>query len=175
MPHIPRRRVSGFAAIVAFGALLAGQAAAFDMRDCPLDRVIFVDAWSKTRFAPERIGLDVYYACGPQEALQDDSPGVRSDCYGPYGNIILQGSYPENGDEGHFTAVYSLLKGTSPCCGWSVYPTAEAGEIEAATTWLNPGEAPKLGDWPFGGITNAWGSSEALDGLVALICRPEIS
>lgn len=150
----------------------SGQASAFDMRECRLDSITFVDPWSNATFKPDRVGLDVHYSCGSNEESVR-SPDSLENCRGPYGDVFLQGTFHENGQASQFLAVYSYHKGTAPCCGWSVFASGENIELENRATWLSSGSAPRLGEWPFASIANTWGSQGSLDGLVALICDPD--
>ncbi len=154
--------------------IFCGQASAFDMRECRLGAITFVDPWNHATFKPDRVGVDVYYFCGSNEELVEN-PDRLENCRGPYGDIFLQGTFHENGQTSQFLAVYSYHKGASPCCGWSVFASGENTELEKRATWLASGSAPRLGEWPFASIANSWGSKGDLDGVVALICDPEPS
>jgi hypothetical protein len=153
---------------------LGGQASAFDMRECRLDAVTFVDPWSNTTFKSDRVGLDIYYSCGSIEESVKNPDSIEN-CRGPYGDVFLQGTFYENGRASQFLAVYSYHKGTAPCCGWSVFASGENTEWESRATWLPSGSAPRLGEWPFASIANSWGTQGSLDGVVALICDPDVS
>ena len=154
--------------------ILGDPASAFDMRDCKLDAITFVDPWSNATFKPDRVGVDVYYSCGSTEELVEN-PDNPETCRGPYGDLFLQGTFNENGRTSQLLAVYSYHKNTAPCCGWSVFASGENTTLENRVTWLASGSAPRLGDWPFGSIANSWGTQGALDGVVALICEPDAS
>lgn len=151
---------------------LVGQASAFDMRECRLDAITFVDPWSLATFKPDRVGLDINYSCGSNEESVRNPDGLKN-CRGPYGDVFLQGTFHENGRASQFLAVYSYHKGTAPCCGWSVFASGENIELENRATWLSSGGAPRLGEWPFASIVNSWGTQGSLDGVVALICVPD--
>lgn len=158
---------------LALASLLAGQAAAYDMRSCPLDALTFVNPWSEAEFQPNRVGVKLYYACGPEEKIVT-SPTDTADCTGPFGELMLEGIFADNGQETRLLAMYTVYKGTSPCCGWSVFAPGEEPEIEARAVWLDQGAAPRLGEWPFASIENDWGTRDDMDGVVALICDPAL-
>lgn len=169
-----RHKTMSLALVLALCIAPHRAAVAFDMRECGIDALTFVHPWSKGEFHSLRVGLDVYYLCGP-EAAQTDVPSDPSVCRGPYGNLVLEGRLEENGSAEEFTAIYSFLESASPCCGWSVYGVAEAPEISFDTIWLAKGTAPLLREWPIGAISNAWGTRNDLDDMVPLICDLSMS
>ena len=155
-------------------ALAAGDASAYDLGTCPMDALKFVHPESKAQFRPDRVGTDLYFACGVEEEITKE-PANPADCLGPYGDIMLEGTFNGNGHEDRLIAVYSLHKGTVPCCGWSVFGADENAKLEERTDWLRLGAAPKLSEWPFASIYNDWGSRDDLNGVVAQICDPGVS
>ena len=134
-------------------ATTATASTAIDIRDCPVDTVVFVDPWAGAEFAVRRVGTDYSWQC-PDGV---EPPDIN--CMGPYGNLVLEGMYreDENSEAELRSAVWSVIKGV-PCCGWSVQP----GEVRTAGResfkWLAPAEAPKLNEM-------SWLSIESDQGL----------
>lgn len=134
-------------------ATTAPAATVIDIRDCPLDTVVFVDPWAGGEFAVRRVGTDYLWQC-PDGA---EPPDVN--CMGPYGDLVLEGMYRqyESSEPELMSAVWSVIKGV-PCCGWSVQP----GEVSAVGNdnfkWLTPADVPKLRDMQ-------WLSIESNEGM----------
>ncbi len=122
----------------------AVSAATIDIRDCPIDTLVFVDPWANGEFAVRRVGTDQTWQC--PDGVQP--PDVN--CMGPYGELVLEGMYRQYRDSKPelTSAIWTVVKGV-PCCGWSV----QEGEVSAIGRdnfkWLAPGEAPTLRDMPW--------------------------
>ena len=71
--------------------LIAGPVSAFDMRDCPLDRLTFIDSWAKGQFEVVRSGSRPYFICGDARERVDGTPPNADDCVGPFGLTVLDG------------------------------------------------------------------------------------
>ena len=57
------------------------------MRDCRLDEITFINPWRLVTFKLDRVGLDVYYACGSTEELVETPAGSET-CRGPVGDLF---------------------------------------------------------------------------------------
>lgn len=122
-----------------------------DIRDCPLDTVVFVDPWAGGMFSVARVGTEYRWLCDEGKVMPDPS------CVGPYGNLVLEGTYRkyQNEPTEPMTATYTI-ENAVPCCGWSVEEGA-ANDSRSGFTWLGPTGMPKLRDMQ-------WLSIEAPDG-----------
>jgi hypothetical protein len=147
---------------------LHGPAAGFDMQSCPMDKLTFVDPWTRTEFPVARVGTDFYYACGDDNEISHDDADATN-CRGPYGDIMLEGSVLKGEQEKRLVAVYSIHLNTAPCCGWAVYDAGRP-DLEKRVAWLEKGNSPSLREWPFASIHNSWGDKSDLDGFAALKC-----
>lgn len=101
-------------------AVLATPTLAFDMRDCPLNRLVFMDYWTGAQFNVEQSFGGLKYIC-PVEGghIEQDNPGP--DCR-RLGKIHLAGDLVERGWNGArneiaVVATYHRIWG-SPCCEW---------------------------------------------------------
>lgn len=164
------RRYKAFFSATLLSMVCAAKAAAYDMRDCPLDALTFVDPWSHSYFRPELVGVNLYFFCDGDRRIvrSQTNPGG---CSGPYGDVMPKGFFVDAGNTSSLLAVYSYYRGASPCCGWSVFSAGEKPDIEGMTDWLPSGAAPRLSEWPFASIVNTWGTRNDMDGVVALICE----
>ena len=121
-------------------AAIPGHAASVDLRDCPLDTVLFLDPWAGGSFAVKRVGTDYFWNCPEGASMPDPS------CEGPYGDLVLEGSYRENrySAERPMTAVWSVIKAV-PCCGWSLTDGSYRFTQRPDFKWLSDGDVPTLG------------------------------
>ncbi|MGE0502231.1 MAG: hypothetical protein AB7I79_14385 [Rhizobiaceae bacterium] len=139
---------AGIGTAIAAVGFLAGvcqsAAATIDIRDCPLDTTVFVDPWAGASFTVERVGTLYNWLCPdgfePPDAM----------CSGPYGDLVLEGSYRESndGEPKAMTAIWSVIKGV-PCCGWNVEDGRSAVTGNADFRWLAPADVPTLREMPF--------------------------
>ena len=122
-----------------------------DIRDCPLDTLVFVDPWAGGSFTVKRVGTNYSWLC--QEGFQP--PDAM--CQGPYGDLVLEDEYRSiaNADPEPKTAVYSIIKGV-PCCDWNVANGGSAA-VGENLTWLEQGKAPLLKELPFLSIESQYG------------------
>lgn len=168
LARFPARALWPAIAILAAGAT---ELRAFDMRECQVDALTFVNSWSSETFEVERVGTSFYYLCGEAQAITRD-PADPSLCRGPYGSLLLDGQHNSGK---RYTAIYELHSSGAPCCGWSIFPEDAHREMPEKVTWLKPRTAPRLRDWPIDAIHNDWGPQTALDGMTALVCGMNLS
>ncbi len=133
----------GLAAAALLASLSSVSAATLDIRDCPLDTLVFVDPWADSVFEVTRVGRSERWQC---------PDGVRPphhSCRGPYGDTVLQGMFAEYGSTTKvpMTATYSVVPGV-PCCDWTVAEGATGG-AGANFRWFAAGEAPLLRSQPW--------------------------
>lgn len=130
----------------------AVHAQTIDIRDCPLDTVVFAEPWSGASFAVKRVGNNHTWIC--EEGFEPPSEL----CSGPFGDLVLEGEYrrSEHSEMEQMTAIWSVIKG-SPCCSWNVEPGTSAVTRGPDFKWLRPGEAPLLRDMPFLSIWSDYG------------------
>jgi hypothetical protein len=144
-----------------------------DIRDCPLNRLTFVDPWGGDEFEVSQAWSTEQYLCGEEwTGTQEDES-----CLGPYGDVALEGTLRnrESGVEKPVVAVFSIYK-ASPCCGWGVYmPNSDfVDEIMASADKLD--DAALLRERPFASISNQdeyFGNPDfdMLNEMHAMICR----
>lgn len=144
------------AAIALLAALAAGLGSAaaqpIDVRDCPLDTVVFVDPWAGASFTVKKVGTDYNFIC------QDGFEPPDEMCSGPFGYLVLEGEHrpDRNAAPEVKTAVYSVIK-AAPCCDWSV-ETGRTVILENENfKWLAEAEVPRLRDLPFLSIESQYG------------------
>ena len=115
-------------------------AATIDIRDCPLDTVVFVDPWAGGEFTVKRVGTDYLWQC-PEGV---EPPDVN--CMGPYGDLVLEGMHRKDSyaEPELMSAIWSVIKGV-PCCGWTAEPGTVVRNGHGNFKWLTPAEVPKLG------------------------------
>ena len=144
-----------FAAIFFAATMLAEQSAGaqtIDIRDCPLDTIVFADPWAGGSFAVQRVGTNYRWLCEEGFEPPDEM------CQGPYGDLVLEGEHRSdgNGAPEQKTAIYTIIKG-SPCCDWSV----ESGSSQVVKSenfkWVEAGKAPLLREMPFLSIESEYG------------------
>lgn len=128
----------------AMSAMPSAQAQTIDVRDCPLDTVVFVDPWAGGSFEVKRVGTNYNWLCEEGFAPPDEM------CQGPYGDLVLEGEHRGDADAEpeHKTAIYSIIKGV-PCCDWSVEDGRPDLTENEGFKWLDAGDMPKLRDQPF--------------------------
>lgn len=124
-----------------------------DMRQCPLNRITFVDPWAKGEFEVARVGKNYSYLC---QSGMTTHPPADEQCMGPYGDLVFEGSLRKYEDSQPETvlAIWSVIKG-APCCGWSVERASlgEAMTQDEGFQWLDEQNMPKLGEFGFAGIS----------------------
>ena len=120
-----------------------------DLRRCPLDTITFIDPWTGTTFEVKRVGANYHYNC-PNGFQQSR---VSDECKGPFGDLIFQGEFGEDGSKKTMFAIYTTIQG-SPCCGWSSSEGKEDTVISGRKNfkWLSRKDVPRLGDVPFASI-----------------------
>ena len=79
-----KRQAAALLAALACSTGAAG-AGVIDIRDCPLDTLVFVDPWAGGSFTVKRVGTNYSWLC--QEGFQP--PDAM--CQGPYGDLVLEG------------------------------------------------------------------------------------
>ncbi len=129
-------------------ALGPAGAATIDLRECPLDRVTFIDPWAGGSFTVDRVGIDHVYRCGDDYV---DEPVEGMAC-AQYGRTALEGDLLPRGDDTEPSRVLAVwyVEAANPCCGWSLaWPTASE---TAQYRWLEGDDVPLLGDMPFASI-----------------------
>lgn len=134
--------------LAAFLAILATSSPAasvpIDIRDCPLDTLVFVDPSAGGSFAVQKVGTDYTWLC--EDGFSPPDPL----CSGPFGFLVLEGQHrstPEAPPELK-TAIYSVIR-AAPCCDWGVEDGRSAVTGNEGFTWLAAGEAPFLRDMSF--------------------------
>lgn len=143
--------------ILAITALLAAApaaATAIDIRDCPLDTVVFVDPWAGGSFSVARVGTKYFYIC-PEGVDPATDPG----CTNPYGDLILEGTWRDrpDGEPVPRSAVWTVIK-AAPCCDWNVEDGASVHVGTEGFVWLTPDRMPRLRDMPFLSIESEYGN-----------------
>lgn len=124
-----------------------------DLRDCPLDRLTFVDPVAGGTFVVTRAGADYRFLCG-QDMVARMLPGA--DCRGPFGALVLAGTVREPDDTGP-RSVFAVwtVEPAAPCCGWSVLDEADGAAIVGRPEfgWFAPDAVPALGAMGFADIS----------------------
>jgi hypothetical protein len=154
-------------------------AGGFDMRSCPLDRLVFIDRWSGSTFWVETVYEDVFYACGKGEPVRD--PPDPSECNGPYRHTILSGALGGEKPQIEMSFVWHVMP-ASPFAGWSSYMPSdkELKELISDAERLDQSEMPTLGDYRFASIFFGEGTQYFTlnkasvtpdNALVPLVCR----
>jgi len=125
-----------------------------EIADCPLDRLVFRDAWTDAEFAVERVGERRFFLC--ESGVVAAPSGVpEGECRGPFGETVLEGAYSEVGENGRqpprrLYMTYYRSDG-APCCWWegAVAPPDYSDPVppEAPFSWIARGQAPKLGQY----------------------------
>jgi len=149
-------------AVLALGG--SASSATIDIRDCPLDTLVFVDPWvAGSYFAVSRVGANQSWLCEEGVQPPDES------CRGPYGDLVLEGSYRqyESSQPETMSAVWSVIDGV-PCCDWNV----EKGTVDGADgfKWFGKEDAPLLEDMPWLTIESDHGEDFG-NPLVAATCE----
>ena len=155
--------------------LFAGPVSAFDMRDCPLDRLTFIDSWAKGQFEVVRSGSRPYFICGDARERVDGTPPNADDCIGPFGLTVLDGVLKDaSGKQGAWAIFYADYQ-TAPCCGW-VFESVEGNKnLPAGVIWHGPGTSPTLGSFAFDTIDDMLGDLEGKNSMAPMVCREDIS
>lgn len=150
-------------------------ARSFDMRTCPLDAVTFTDPWAGESFEVAKVGTNYQYDC---PSGMKPSPPANEECRGPYGDLILEGTYTRDTEKQTAYAIYTTIPGV-PCCGWST--TNKKEDLVRATQknfhWFSSKDMPQLGKYPFASINPEeaapdWEIKQFFSNpLIALKCR----
>ncbi len=61
---IKRFIISLITALPIYFASYFANSATFDMRDCALNNIIFIDPWAGDQFVTQHVGTSYYYLCG---------------------------------------------------------------------------------------------------------------
>jgi hypothetical protein len=127
------------AALSAVSTALQAQAASFDIRDCRLDLVTFVEPWAGASFAVKRVGTRHTWLCPEGKTAEGGG------CDGPFGDLVLEGVFtPSNGTPPRtMTATRTVLKAL-PCCSWSVEEGPSSLVGKAGFKWLERVDVPAL-------------------------------
>lgn len=141
------------AAVLAMLGATAAHAQTIDIRDCPLDTVVFVDPWAGGSFVVQKVGTDYSWLC------EDGFEPPDAMCSGPFGYLVLEGQYrrDERAEPEQMTAVYTVIKGV-PCCDWNVEPGRSSVTGNEDFKWLGASEAPLLREMPFLSIETQYGT-----------------
>jgi hypothetical protein len=136
-----------FTAALVATAVITGYSAhaqTIDLRDCPLDTVVFTDPWAGGSFTVKRVGTNYNWLCADGFQPPDEM------CQGPYGDLVLDGEYRSDANAApeQKMAIYTIIKGV-PCCDWSV----ESGNSPVIKNedfkWLEAAKTPLLREMPF--------------------------
>lgn len=121
-----------------------------DIRDCPLDTMVFLDPWAEQVFKVKRVGTDYSFSCEDETKPPDDS------CRGPYGDLVLEGEWSDwKGPPGEtMYATYRVIDGV-PCCDWHVTKQQET-KFGPGFKWLEPKDVPLLKTQPFLSIESGY-------------------
>lgn len=131
----------------------------FNMANCRVSAVTFVDPWAKTTFEVEKVGTNYYYDCHDGKLV--DEQKADGSCR-QFGNLVLQGKEREqDSDVGQDMLAIYYVEPAAPCCGWQVLKPGsnDAKEALAEVTWLKPEEAPALHENGFASIDPKDGSN----------------
>lgn len=109
--------------LAAFGCAATATAQPIDIRDCPLDTVVFIDPWAGGSFVVRKVGADHSWLC--EEGFEP--PDAM--CSGPFGHLVLEGEHRryEWSEPERMTATYTVIKGV-PCCDWGGREGAISGD-----------------------------------------------
>ena len=144
-----RRTIAVAVAFTSLTSLVA--AAEIDLRQCPLDTVVFADPWAGATFAVSRVGIDRDYICEEGATPPSDL------CRGPVGDLVLEGVLAGDVNDAGASkyAIYTVVLG-APCCDWNVTDPADTVFTDNFR-WLTPEEVPPLGDQPFLSVDSDYG------------------
>lgn len=124
--------------------------------------MVFADPWAGGSFAVSRVGESYEYFC--EEGAEPPSEL----CQGPYGDLVLDGTYTEEGaDPIHRFAIFTVSK-AAPCCDWNVTDPADT-DLGENFKWLDPAEVPRLGEQGFLSIDSQYGEDFG-NPLIAVAC-----
>ena len=153
-------------------ALAASPATAFDLRDCPVDRVTFLDYWAGTTFeVSEQLSGLQNHCLRDGEMVIEAEDGI--DCR-RLGEVSLAGVM----DGQEVVATYTVEWG-APCCGWRVQRAEDFRATLPATALPRPATVPTLGEaeiYPVieqGLFSDAPGDITPMNPLVPVLCREE--
>jgi hypothetical protein len=135
-----------------------------DLRDCPLDTVVFIDPWAGQIFKVKRVGTDYSYIC------EDGFKPPSEMCRGPFGDLVLEGerSYSEDSPGETMYATWSVIAGV-PCCDWYVHKPEEM-KFVGGFKWLEPKDVPLLREQPWLSIDSVNFGSDFGNPLFAVSC-----
>lgn len=123
------------------------------LEGCSLDSVTFVEPWAGGEFRVRRVGSNHHYLCG--DAFEIVSLKGGQDCYGPVGQLVLEGRLKQRSGGNAVTvfAVWNIIKG-APCCWWDGFrePNEVSALREPHFRWLTGNKVPKLKDLSFASI-----------------------
>lgn len=143
--------------------------AQYDLRDCPVGLLVFVDPWAGDEFQVKRVATNYTYRC--DNAGFVNSP-VDGDICSRYGSLILFGtvtnSRPYQQKNEDMIAVWNVMP-AAPCCGWDwLSPdTSEAKQYLRGIKWQDVRKTELLGKLPFASIERRLNENE----LNAIACR----
>ncbi len=159
-------RIQLAAGLTALCVASCASAATIDIRDCPLDTLVFVDPWvAGSEFTVTRVGANREWQCEAGVTPPDDS------CRGPYGDLVLEGMFKQYGSSKPeaMSAVWSVIDGV-PCCGWNVEKGTASASTADGFTWFGKADAPLLKDMPWLTIESDYGEDFG-NPLVAATCE----
>lgn len=155
---------AGSAAVLLMASMADAAGQRIDLRDCPLDTVVFVDPWAGGTFKVKRVGTDYSYLCEDETKPPDDT------CRGPYGDLVLEGEYSDSEDAPGQTlyARYNVIPAV-PCCDWNVHKPEEM-QFGVGFKWLAGKDVPLLKQQPWLSIDSVNFGSDFGNPLYAVSC-----
>lgn len=157
-------------------AALPNVAASQDIRDCPLDQLLFIDPWGGAEFTVDRVAGGFQRYCYDAERGEIvPTSELGEDCR-LLGDLHLIGTASNAADQ--MVATYSVIWG-APCCGWSFASFADVetqdlvllhademlsiSEAGIYPVMESDGYTPMHPDWP------------TQNPLIPTICRPALT
>lgn len=134
---------AAFASVLLMASIGHAEERSIDIRDCPLDTIVFADPWAGQTFKVTRVGTAYSYMCA--DGFQPPSEM----CRGPLGDLVLEGELSDSAEAKSETmfATYTVIAGV-PCCDWSVSKPEEM-KFADGFKWLEPKDVPLLREQPW--------------------------
>ena len=90
--------------------------ASFDMRNCPINRVVYLNAWSGDIFEVHEFGYSYSYRCDDGATWSEIE---TKECSARYGIQVLAGTLftREDATGIAMTIMHESMIGNAPCCG----------------------------------------------------------
>ncbi len=142
---------------------------AWDIRDCPIGDVTFVDPWAGYEFHVNSVGGSYRYQCDEAGWVDND---IETDLCRRFGFTALVGEKIDTDgikSLGRFVAVYYIAP-AAPCCGWEVKTETLFNESSDSrkVEWFTARTMPKLSSFPFASIEGMGND------LLALKCAAQL-